>query len=387
MENPTGRPQLAAGDEPRWHASLAVLAALLLYITLPPKLTIGPVWVAPLLVLALLVPLSVLVPRRHSETARTRFWSIVLIAIVNFFNVTSVALLIGSFFHPLKVSELNSAGILLRHGMQIWFTNILVFALWFWELDGDGPEVRAHAPAAVEFRNADFLFPQMQVGYVSGKLLPCVDANWKPQFFDYLYLAFTNATAFSPADVMPLSRWAKCLMLIEALISLVTIAIVLARSVSQFSKQRVLELNEDRRRQLRIAPKRIVEQRDEREGDRDNRREPERHQQMCRLATYPKDEAETHRDRCEQEVPEPEESRNSLLVGEDPVASCVLHRGDQIERLLLKRLIGRRSRLKAGYDVESLDRVVPRGDTRSARAHRRPFVADHRLDVRIQRAA
>lgn len=229
MQEPATRRRAAAPDEPRWHASLAVLTALALYITLPPRLTIGPVWVAPLLVLAVLVPLSVLAPHRHAETRRMRFWSIGLIAIVNFFNITSVALLINGFFHPARVVELNSAGVLLRHGSQIWITNIIVFALWFWELDGDGPEARAHARAAGELRRADFLYPQMQL-YAERHSAHV--AAWKPQFLDYLYLAFTNATAFSPADAFPLTRRAKCLMLVEALISLATIAIVLARSVS-----------------------------------------------------------------------------------------------------------------------------------------------------------
>jgi uncharacterized membrane protein len=233
MEHATAPRRHTVVHEPRWHASIAILAALALYITLPPRLTIGPVWVAPVLVLALLVPLSVLAPRRHAETRRMRFWGILLIAIVNFFNIVSIVLLINGFFHPARHVELNSAGALLRHGTQVWVTNILVFALWFWELDGDGPEVRAHATAATEFRNADFLFPQMQLSIAgSAEPLPCVDPKWKPQFFDYLYLAFTNSTAFSPTDVMPLSRWAKCLMMIEAFISLTTIAIVLARSVS-----------------------------------------------------------------------------------------------------------------------------------------------------------
>jgi uncharacterized membrane protein len=218
--------------EPRWHASLAVVAALILYITLPPKLTIGPIWTAPLAVLAILIPLSILAPRRHRETRRMRFWGILLIAIVNFFNIASVLLLINGFFHPSRTTELQSAASLLRHGLQIWLTNIVVFALWFWELDGDGPDARAHASAATEFKNADFLFPQMQMALQGSECLPCVDRTWKPQFFDYLYLAFTNSTAFSPADVMPLSRWAKALMLLESLISLLTIAIVLARSVS-----------------------------------------------------------------------------------------------------------------------------------------------------------
>lgn len=218
--------------EPRWHASLAVIAALVLYITLPPKLTIGPIWAAPLAVMIILVPLSVLAPRRHRETRRTRFWGILLIAIVNFFNIASVLLLINGFFHPARTVELQSAASLLRHGLQIWLTNILVFALWFWELDGDGPDARAHANAATEFKNADFLFPQMGMVLQGGPTMPCINPLWKPEFFDYLYVAFTNSTAFSPADVMPLSRWAKSLMMLEALISLVTVAIVLARSVS-----------------------------------------------------------------------------------------------------------------------------------------------------------
>jgi uncharacterized membrane protein len=223
--------KVIARHEPRWHASLAVLAAMALYITLPPRLTIGPVWTAPMLVLLLLVPLSVLAPRRHSETRRMRFWSILLIAIVNFFNLVSVLLLIAGLFHPQKAA-LHTPANLLRTGAQIWLTNILVFGLWFWELDGDGPEARAHANAATEFQNADFLFPQMQLTIASGGTSQCIDPLWKPQFFDYLYLSFTNSTAFSPADVMPLSRWAKALMSLEALISLITVAIVLARTVS-----------------------------------------------------------------------------------------------------------------------------------------------------------
>jgi uncharacterized membrane protein len=220
--------------EPRWHASLAVLGAVGLYITLPPRLTIGPVWAAPLLVLLILVPLSILAPRRHSETARMRFASILLIAIVTFFNLASVLLLVASLFHPEK-GLAHSAGSLLRTGLQIWLTNILVFALWYWELDGDGPDVRAQADAATDVKNADFLFPQMQMAIAGSAMPPCIDQYWKPQFYDYLYLSFTDSTAFSPADVMPLTRWAKALMTVEALISLITVAIVLARSINVIS--------------------------------------------------------------------------------------------------------------------------------------------------------
>jgi hypothetical protein len=220
----------ALPHEPRWHASLAVIAALAMYMSLPDRLTIGPLWVAPALVLGLLIPLSILAPRRHRETSRARFASILLIAIVNFFNIASVFLLIYGFLHPVKNVTVTAQELLL-HGMEIWLTNILVFALWFWELDGGGPDTRAHVNAAHEVHDADFLFPQMGLmvaGQEPGFMLP----TWKPMFLDYLYVAFTNSTAFSPADVMPLSILAKMLMLVESLISLVTIAVVIARAIS-----------------------------------------------------------------------------------------------------------------------------------------------------------
>lgn len=221
--------------EPRWHASVAVLGAVVLYVTLPPRLTFGPIWVAPAIVLLVLIPLSIFAPRRHIETRRSRYASIALIALVNFFNLASVLLLVGSFFRT-EQAALHQPGYLLRTGSQIWFTNILVFALWYWELDGDGPDARAHANSAMDFRNADFLFPQIQMTIAGGSTLPdCIDPLWKPAFFDYFYLAFTTATAFSPCDVLPLSRWAKALMTAEALVSLITIAIVLARAISLIS--------------------------------------------------------------------------------------------------------------------------------------------------------
>ena len=122
---------------------------------------------------------------------------------------------------------------LLRTGAQIWVTNILVFALWFWELDGDGPDARAHATAATEFENADFLFPQMQMTIAGGEGSSAASIpNWKPQFFDYLYLAFTNCDGLQPDRrhaAEPLGEGAHD---VEALISLITIAIVLARAIS-----------------------------------------------------------------------------------------------------------------------------------------------------------
>jgi hypothetical protein len=209
-----------------------VLAALALYITLPPRLTIGPVWAAAALVLVVLVPLLAIAPRKRFSRS-TRLLGIVLIAIVNFFNLASVALLVASFFHPDKASN-HSAALVLRNGAQIWVTNILVFGLWFWELDSGGPDARGQAGAATKFDTADFLFPQMQMALAGGDTSPCIDPHWKPRFLDYLYVGFTNATAFSPTDTMPLTHWAKTLMTFEAIVSLVTLAIVISRAVGLF---------------------------------------------------------------------------------------------------------------------------------------------------------
>ncbi|HEY9759248.1 MAG TPA: hypothetical protein V6C97_29080 [Oculatellaceae cyanobacterium] len=110
---------------------------------------------------------------------------------------------------------------MLFSSLETWFTNIVVFALWYWEIDRGGPDQRARH----ESGPPDFLFPQMSTP-------SCADPNWTPKFFDYLYVAFTNATAFSPTDVQPLSRTAKALMLIESVISLVTITLVAARAVN-----------------------------------------------------------------------------------------------------------------------------------------------------------
>lgn len=199
-----------------------------LYVTLPPKLTFGPIWIAPLLVALVLVPLSILSPRRHQETRGQRVASIVLIAILNVFNIGSVMLLVSGLL-TMNAHHAANAQELIKAGAEIWTTNILVFALWFWEVDGGGPEPRAHAPSAAAFMQADFLFPQMSL---DARKTACAIEGWKPLFLDYLYLSFTNALAFSPTDVLPLSRIAKMLMLVESLVSFVTIALILARSVN-----------------------------------------------------------------------------------------------------------------------------------------------------------
>ena len=205
-------------SESRWPPAIAVLIALALYITLPPHLTLGPSWLMPLLVLALLIPLVAAGPFRVGQ--RSRLWraaGITVIALVNAANIASLGLLVRALVTP---GNKEGGWALLVSAAAVWLTNILVFGLWFWEIDRGGPQARLNASR----RNADFLFPQM--------ITPsCAPISWMPWFADYLYLAFTNATAFSPADTMPLTTSAKALMTVEAMISLLTIALVAARAV------------------------------------------------------------------------------------------------------------------------------------------------------------
>ena len=116
---------------------------------------------------------------------------------------------------------ISNATTLLIAGGSIYLTNVVVFALWYWDLDRGGPGARAEA------RNPhpDFLFPQMSDPRYAPK-------DWHPRFYDYMYISITNASAFSPTDAMPLSRWAKHLMLIQSVISLVTVGLVIARAVN-----------------------------------------------------------------------------------------------------------------------------------------------------------
>jgi hypothetical protein len=110
---------------------------------------------------------------------------------------------------------------LILAAMQIWLTNVIVFGLWYWELDRGGPNARCHPHP----RNPDFLFPQMGTPEVA-------PLGWTPRFLDYLYLAFTNATAFSPTDTMPLTVLAKTLMAAQSIASLITVSVVAARAVN-----------------------------------------------------------------------------------------------------------------------------------------------------------
>ena len=150
------------------------------------------------------------------ETSRLRVVGIMLIALINLANLVSLLELI----HALLYGSTAGGRVLVYSSVPIWLTNVIVFGLWFWELDRGGPAARQSAG----HRRPDFLFPQMNA--------PGSAPRWTPKFFDYLYTSFTNATAFSPTDTMPLTNWAKSLMMFQSIISLVTVAVVVSRAVN-----------------------------------------------------------------------------------------------------------------------------------------------------------
>jgi uncharacterized membrane protein len=144
--------------------------------------------------------------------------SLTLIAVASLGTAWSVGKLVTAIAGG---GDTGTAAELLRNGAAIWLINVLTFAVWYWELDRGGALERAAGTDPYP----DFLFPQMTAPGM-------VPRDWRPQFADYLYLAFTNATAFSPTDTLPLSRWAKLTMLLQSAISLVTAALVIAKAVN-----------------------------------------------------------------------------------------------------------------------------------------------------------
>jgi uncharacterized membrane protein len=209
----------AARSEPRWPASLAVVVAGICYLILPGKFTLGPSWVIPLIEAFVLIPLSIAAPeRRPHEKWLVQYAAFAIIAIAEIANITSLTQLIHALVYNAKTV---SGPELLVSSIAIWLTNVIVFSLWFYELDRGGPDDRLRR----EHGKPDFLFPQMSTP-------GCTHERWAPTYFDYLYLSFTNATAFSPTDTMPLTPAAKALMLIESLASLLTITIVASRAVN-----------------------------------------------------------------------------------------------------------------------------------------------------------
>jgi uncharacterized membrane protein len=205
--------------EPRWPALLAVVVAIALQIILPSSVIRGLGYRAliPALEGTLIAVLLIANPGHISkEQPRLRAISISLIALISIANVVSLTELL----HALLYGSKAGGRPLVYASVPIWLTNIIVFGLWYWELDRGGPATRQ----VTRHRGPDFLFPQMST--------PGCAPGWTPSFLDYVYTSFTNATAFSPTDTMPLTDWSKLLMMVQSLASLVTVAVVVSRAVN-----------------------------------------------------------------------------------------------------------------------------------------------------------
>jgi hypothetical protein len=207
--------------DPFWLPQLIVAGAILLDISLPNKVTIGPIWLMPAFEAMALLGLVIASPHpriRHSILRRRL--SIALIALVSIVNIVSLYLLCRDLLHH-DVGTPAEGKRLVLAGFVLWVTNVLLFGLWYWQLDRGGPLARAVNPDTLP----DFLFVQM----TDAKHSP---PGWTPKLVDYLYLSFTNATAFSPTDTMPLTPIAKVLMSAQSLTALVTVGLVFARAIN-----------------------------------------------------------------------------------------------------------------------------------------------------------
>jgi uncharacterized membrane protein len=216
---PAGRayPPPARAERP-WPAFLSILVAIALQLLLPARLTAGPTWLVPVLEVLLLGGLVVATPKQlEKEHMRRRAFALLLTGFVSAANILSLVLLSRQL---LRHGTPNGRE-LITSGALIWLTNVIIFALWYWETDRGGPGVRA----AGHDQAPDFLFPQMSDDRIEPR-------DWRPLFIDYLYVSLTNAAAFSPTDTMPLTPRAKSIMGIQSLVSIVTIGLVVSRAVN-----------------------------------------------------------------------------------------------------------------------------------------------------------
>lgn len=207
--------------EPRWPVTLTVIVAIGLQLALPKDLGLQSSWLLPALEGALLIGLSIANPIRiERRSGPIRAASVGLIMVITLANAISAGLLVKEIVTG-TVPGANPAASLLITGGAIWGTNVIAFALWYWEFDRGGPVHR------LEMINPhpDLLFPQMTTPELS-------PPGWGPRFTDYLYVSFTNATAFSPTDTMPMARWAKMTMLLQSAVSLAVGVLVIARAVN-----------------------------------------------------------------------------------------------------------------------------------------------------------
>jgi hypothetical protein len=207
--------------EPRWPVAIGVILAIALQLALPDRYAVQPKYLLPALETALLVGLIAANPvRLQREHPIIRWMSLAMTILIGLANFGSIIRLINQILRGVKNAPPNYSTLLLGSALAIWITNMLVFALMYWEFDRGGPFSRAQARKSYP----DFLFTQMSDPSKAPE-------NWEPTFIDYAYLSFTNSTAFSPTDTLPLASWAKLMMMTQSIVSLVTIALVAAKAV------------------------------------------------------------------------------------------------------------------------------------------------------------
>jgi hypothetical protein len=205
--------------EPRWQALAAFLAVAGIYVALPRHLIVGPIWLLPTLILVLLLP--TVITHRIGYRSLNRTLGLLINGITTVALMGSVALLVRAL-----PSHREAPLELLFSGALLWLTNVLVFALWYWRLDGGGPTTRHEQK---KFGSTSFLFPQMQVPREERAEFQCVP--WRPRFVDYLFVAFTQSSTFGPTDAPLLARWAKFLTMIQISISLCIVILLISRAV------------------------------------------------------------------------------------------------------------------------------------------------------------
>jgi uncharacterized membrane protein len=203
--------------ESRLPAAIAILVVAVLYPLIPSQLSLGPAILFPIVAVLGVLPLTI-ADALGLEHPWQRPLALTLLGLTAAANGTSIALLVRELIA--RNSDMSGRQ-LLAGALTVWVANVIVFALWYWELDRGGPRQRE----ADGGDTPDFLFPQMTD---AKDIMP----GWQPAFSDYLYTSSTNATAFSPTDTMPITGWAKLLMSAQSLSSFVLVVLVTARAVN-----------------------------------------------------------------------------------------------------------------------------------------------------------
>lgn len=204
-----------ATKQTRWPAAIAIVGLGGSSLALPDFLVPGPRWLLPVAVVVLLVPALFAHATGRHQLDQALGYAISVVVTV------ALAASLGSLVYVMGTHRQAPAD-LLRSATVIWVTNILVFALWYWRLDAGGPHARDRRGG---HESGAFFFPQMMQG------APKQTPAWSPNFVDYLFLAFCTSTAFSPTDTPVLSRWAKVLTMVQAVISLVCVVVLVAHTI------------------------------------------------------------------------------------------------------------------------------------------------------------